>query len=100
LIEDQQYNDIVYTCLHQVKTLGVILDSVLNFESHIRNVTKIAFYHLKYIAKVRPFLSQAETDSSMLLLQAGLNTVMLSGLVYTRKPWVNYKTYRMLQHGY
>lgn len=42
---------------HLVKNLGVILDSELNFESHIRNVTKIAFYHLKNIATVQPFLS-------------------------------------------
>jgi hypothetical protein len=45
---------------HQVKNIGVILDSVLNFESHIRNVTKIAFCHLRNIAKVHPFLSQAD----------------------------------------
>jgi hypothetical protein len=29
-------------------------------ESHIRNVTKIAFYHLRNIAKMRPFLSDTE----------------------------------------
>ena len=42
---------------HQVKNLAFILDSELNFESHMRNVTKIAFYHLRNIAKVWPFLS-------------------------------------------
>ena len=42
----------------QAKNLGVIFDGNLNFEAHIRNVTKTAFYHLKNIAKVKPFLSQ------------------------------------------
>ena len=46
---------------HQVKkNKGVILDSEQNFESHIRNATKIAFYH--NIATVWPFLSQADTE--------------------------------------
>jgi hypothetical protein len=47
---------------HQVKNLGVILDFELNVESHIRNVTKIAFYHLRNLATVQPFLSQADTE--------------------------------------
>jgi hypothetical protein len=47
---------------HQVKKRGVILNSELNFKSHNRNVIKIAFYHLRNIAKVRPFLSQADTE--------------------------------------
>ena len=47
---------------HQVKNLGVIFDSGLHFESHIRNVTKRAFNHPSNIAKVRPFLSQADTE--------------------------------------
>jgi hypothetical protein len=48
---------------HQVKNLVVIFDSELHFESHVRNVTKIAFYHLRNIATVQLFLSQADTGS-------------------------------------
>ena len=48
-----------------VKNLGVILDSELNFLPHIKNMTKIGFYHLKNIARVRPFLSQASTEVLM-----------------------------------
>jgi hypothetical protein len=47
---------------HQLKNWSVSLDSELHFESHVRNVTIIAFYHLRNIAKVRPFLSQADTE--------------------------------------
>ena len=48
-----------------VKNLGVIFDSELNFIPHIRNMMRIGFYHLKNIARVRPFLSQASTEVLM-----------------------------------
>ncbi|XP_073349448.1 uncharacterized protein [Pagrus major] len=48
-----------------VKNLGVIFDSDLTFIPHIKNITKIGFYHLKNIARVRPFLSQASTEVLM-----------------------------------
>ena len=46
---------------HQARNLGVIFDSDLNFETHIKNMIKISFYHLRNIAKVQPFLAQADT---------------------------------------
>ena len=46
---------------HSVRNLGVLLDSDLDFIPHIRNITKTGFYHLKNIARVRPFLSLAST---------------------------------------
>ena len=49
----------------QVKNLGVILDSKLNFNAHIKSIVKIGFYHLKNITRVRPFLSQANTETLM-----------------------------------
>jgi galactokinase len=48
-----QFNSRAIKIKHQVKNLGVILDSELNFKSHIRNVTKIYFYHLRNIVKVQ-----------------------------------------------
>uniref|UniRef100_A0A3B3I2H5 Reverse transcriptase domain-containing protein n=1 Tax=Oryzias latipes TaxID=8090 RepID=A0A3B3I2H5_ORYLA len=48
-----------------VRNLGVLFDSELNFTPHIRNVVKIGFYHLKNIARVRPFLSLASTEVLM-----------------------------------
>ncbi|KAI2647989.1 putative RNA-directed DNA polymerase from transposon BS [Labeo rohita] len=41
----------------EVKNLGVILDSELTFKAHIDNVVKTAFFHLRNIARVRPFLN-------------------------------------------
>lgn len=43
----------------------MLLDPDLNFESHISNLTRTAFYHLRNIAKVQPFLSQADTERLM-----------------------------------
>ena len=40
-----------------VKNLGVIIDADLNFNTHINNVTKIAFFHLRNIARIRAYLS-------------------------------------------
>ena len=49
----------------QVRNLGVIFDSELNMQAHIRNVTKLSFYHLRNIARVKSFLSQADTERLM-----------------------------------
>uniref|UniRef100_A0A3P9K8W2 Reverse transcriptase domain-containing protein n=1 Tax=Oryzias latipes TaxID=8090 RepID=A0A3P9K8W2_ORYLA len=45
-----------------VRNLGVILDADLSFEKHVNQVTKTAFYHLRNIARVRPFLSRASAE--------------------------------------
>lgn len=42
------------------KNLGDSIDSDLNVEKHISNVTRSSFYHLKNISNIRAFLSEAE----------------------------------------
>jgi len=67
----------------RLKNLGVIFDSELDFIPHIRNVTKTGFYHLKNIARVRPFLSLASTDVLMHAFISGrieYCNALLSGL--------------------
>ena len=46
----------------QIRNLGVIFDSNLTFESHVKNTTKVSFFHLRRIAKLRPFLSQSAAE--------------------------------------
>ena len=40
-----------------VRNLGVIFDQDLSFNSHIKQVSRTAFFHLRNIAKIRSFLS-------------------------------------------
>lgn len=47
----------------QVKNLGVTIDSDLNSESHITNVTEASFFHLRNFDRTRSFLSVADTRS-------------------------------------
>ncbi|XP_076844395.1 uncharacterized protein LOC143489331 [Brachyhypopomus gauderio] len=44
------------------KNLGVILDSDLSFDKYIDNTTRIAFLHLRNIAKLRNALSQDDAE--------------------------------------
>ncbi|KAK0143133.1 hypothetical protein N1851_018750 [Merluccius polli] len=46
----------------QVRNLGVLIDSDLTFSSHIKSITKTAFYHLKNISRVKGFMSQTDQE--------------------------------------
>ena len=45
-----------------VKNLGVTFDQNLSFQSHINQISRIAFFHLRNIAKVRHILSQNDAE--------------------------------------
>ena len=47
---------------NQVRNLGVIMDSDLNFNSHIKSIISAAFYHLKNIARIKGILSKADLE--------------------------------------
>lgn len=46
----------------QVRNLGVLIDSDLTFNSHIKSVTKTAFYQLKNISRIKGFMSQIDQE--------------------------------------
>ncbi len=46
----------------QVKNLGVILETDLSFSSHVKAVTKSAYYHLKNIARIRSIISSQDLE--------------------------------------
>ncbi len=50
------------TTKNQVKNLGVILETDLSFSSHVKAVTKSAYYHLKNIARIRCFISSQDLE--------------------------------------
>ena len=45
------------TSIAVIKDLGVTLDSDLSFDAHIKNISRVAFYHLRNISKIRKMLS-------------------------------------------
>ncbi len=50
------------TTKNQVRNLGVILETDLSFNSHVKAVTKSAYYHLKNIARIRCFGSSQDLE--------------------------------------
>uniref|UniRef100_A0A3P9JI23 Reverse transcriptase domain-containing protein n=1 Tax=Oryzias latipes TaxID=8090 RepID=A0A3P9JI23_ORYLA len=45
-----------------VINLGVKIDSTLTFDHHVRHLSKVSFFHLKNIAKLRPSLTQSDAE--------------------------------------
>ncbi|XP_075334697.1 uncharacterized protein LOC142396039 [Odontesthes bonariensis] len=45
-----------------VRNLGVIFDQNLSFDSHIKQVSRTAFFHLRNIVKIRNILSQSDAE--------------------------------------
>ncbi len=47
---------------NQARNLGVMMDSDLYFEKHIKEITKSAYYHLKNISRINDLMSQQDLE--------------------------------------
>lgn len=57
-----QLNSMTLKATDQARNLGVVMDSDLNFNSHIKTITKSAYFHLKNIARIKGFLSKQDME--------------------------------------
>uniref|UniRef100_A0A3Q3R4Q7 Reverse transcriptase domain-containing protein n=1 Tax=Monopterus albus TaxID=43700 RepID=A0A3Q3R4Q7_MONAL len=55
-------DDIALASSTTVRNLGVIFDQNMSFKSHINQVSRSAFFHLRNIAKIRSILSQSDAE--------------------------------------
>ncbi|XP_061151098.1 probable RNA-directed DNA polymerase from transposon X-element isoform X1 [Syngnathus typhle] len=70
-----------------VTNLGVIFDQTLSFQKHIKNITRIAFFHLRNIAKIRPILSTGDAETiihAFVTSRLDYCNVLFSGLPKSR----------------
>ena len=57
-----QLHSVMLKTTNQARNLGVIMDSDLNFNSHIKTITKSAYYHLKNISRIKGLMSQQDLE--------------------------------------
>ena len=61
----RKLNQVIYRRLSlkkkSARNLGVVFENGLTFEKHISYICKLAFYHLRRIAKIRSYLSEEST---------------------------------------
>ncbi len=55
-----QLQSVMLKATDQARNLGVVMDSDLNLNNHIKTTTKSAYYHLKNISRIKTLLSQQE----------------------------------------
>ncbi|KAI3367387.1 hypothetical protein L3Q82_026245 [Scortum barcoo] len=65
-----------------VRNLGVLFDQDMSFDdTHIKHISRSAFYHLRNIAKIRHFLSQSDAEKLV-------HAFVSSRLDYCNSPFI------------
>ena len=77
-----QLQSIMLKTTNQARNLGVVMDSDLNFNSHINKITKSAFYHLKNTSIFKGLMCQQDLEE---LVHAFMTTVTVSLQVSLKK---------------
>ena len=57
-----QFQSVKLKTTNQAKNLGVVMDSDLNFNSHIKTITKSTYYHLTNISRIIGVTSQQDLE--------------------------------------
>ena len=66
-LDSMNIGDLVISSSKSYMNIGVTLDNHMNFGEHIKNICRVAFYHIRNIAKIRKFLSY---DTAKTLMHA------------------------------
>lgn len=80
-----------------VKNLGVTFDPILSFDVHIKEITKIAFFHLRNISKVRPLLST--TDAETLIHAFVSSRLDYCNVLFSGLPLCSTKKLQLVQNA-
>ena len=75
----------------------MIFDRSLSLDSHIKNVTKIAFFHLRNIAKIRPMLTMADAET---IIHAFVTSRLdYCNVLYSGLPACSTKSLQLVQNA-
>ncbi len=89
------------TTKNQVKNLGVILETDLSFSSHVKAVTKSAYYHLKNIARIRCFVSSQDLEKLVhAFITSRVDYCNVSSPAFPRRPLDSCSSSRTLLPGF
>lgn len=80
-----------------VKNLGVIFDPSLSFQTHIKAITKTAFFHLCNISKIRPILTM--TDAEILIHAFVSSRSDYCNVLFSSLPKTTIKSLQLVQNA-
>lgn len=81
----------------QVRNLGVLFDPYLTLDAHIKSISKSAFFHLRNIARIRPFHSLP--DAERLVHAFVTSTVDYCNALYIGLPAKSIKHLQYIQNS-
>ena len=90
------------TCVlpvEKARNLGVIFDSNLNLEAHVKNICCASYFHTQHIGQICSYLSQADIETLVLSLISS-HLYQLNSLLYGLPDMLlkKYKGSRTQQH--
>ncbi len=89
------------TTKNQVRNLGVILETDLSFSSHVKAVTKSAYYHLKNVARIRCFVSSQDLEKLVhVFITSRVDYCNVSSPAFQKRPLDSCSSSRTLLPGF